>query len=26
MNVFDFAMEMEDSGYEYYSDLARTSS
>lgn len=23
MNVFDFAMEMEDNGYEYYSSLAR---
>lgn len=25
MNVFDFAMEMEDNGYEYYSNLAKTS-
>ncbi|MEJ2198948.1 MAG: ferritin family protein [Desulfuromonadales bacterium] len=24
MNVFDFAMEMEDNGYVYYSNLART--
>ncbi len=24
MNVFDFAMEMEDSGYVYYTNLART--
>ena len=23
MNVFDFAMQMEDSGYEYYTGLAR---
>jgi len=23
MNVFDFAMEMEDNGYEYYTGLAR---
>ena len=26
MNVFDFAMEMEDNGYEYYTNLAETSS
>ena len=26
MNVFDFAMEMEDNGYEYYTNLAKTSS
>ena len=26
MNVFDFAMEMEDSGYEHYTNLANTSS
>jgi len=24
MNVFDFAMEMEDSGYDYYKNLAST--
>ena len=24
MNVFDFAMQMEDSGYEYYSGLAKS--
>ena len=24
MNVFDFAMQMEDNGYEYYSDLAKS--
>ena len=23
MNVFDFAMQMEDNGYEYYTGLAR---
>jgi len=24
MNIFDFAMEMEDDGYEYYTTLAKT--